>query len=153
MESRTLHREIGLWAQRGLHSLLPHAPHEPHQSYGLSSMPPGPTCVCIQAGTTPSFLSRLGRNCPRDLEPEATSVGQPVWDFSSAGDGHCAQLILKAQLGGGSSGHRPQPPEVSPLEPRPRGPSWQWIARGSVRTTSQRVRRAVRRRVKGCTLG
>lgn len=101
-----------------------------------------PVCAFRQA--SPHSFSRLGWNHPRDLEPEATSAGRPVWDFSSAGDGHCAQLILKAQLGGGSSGHSPQPPEVFPLEPRPRGCSWQWIARGSVRTGSQRVCRALR---------
>lgn len=64
---------------------------------------------------------------PQGPGAEAQSEG-PMWEFSSACDVRFAQLILKAQLGGGSSVHCSQPPaNVFALEPRPRGGSWQWI--------------------------
>lgn len=113
----------GPWTQKALHASLLYPASTPTSLRMLSFMPAGPTCVSIQACIIPTLRLKAVKEPPQRPGAEAQSEG-PMWEFSSARDVRFAQLILKAQLCGGSAVHCSQPPaNVFALEPRPGGGS------------------------------
>lgn len=94
----------GPWAQRGPHSSFPHAQlHSSHTPITPTAFLP---CllvlsVCASRRHHPILSLKAVMEPPQGLG--ATSVG-PMCDFSSAGDVHCAQLILKAHWAEGPQG-------------------------------------------------
>lgn len=94
----------GPWTQKALQASLPYPPSTPTSLHVLSFMPAGPTCVSTRACIIPTLCLKAVKEPPQGPGAEAQSEG-PMWEFSSAHDVRFAQLILKAQLGGGSSVH------------------------------------------------